>query len=176
MLKQKRAGETTNLDFSVCYQTHHQVLFLFFLKHYDHCNVEDLIHDTFVKMLKQNATVLSGVKCIRSYILRVARNVLIDRTRLDKYRQHESLDLDKHSPPDLESDPELQQQFTEISILLIEVFEQLSQRKRQCFTLHRVEGFSYSQIAKQLGISMAVVEKEMMSVLKTIKHKIDRQC
>jgi RNA polymerase sigma-70 factor (ECF subfamily) len=47
--------------------------------------------------------------------------------------------------------------------------EELPQRTRAIFLLHRFEGLKYKEIARRLGISSSSVEKHMMAAIKHVR-------
>lgn len=50
--------------------------------------------------------------------------------------------------------------------------EDLPQNARQAFILSRNKGWTYNQIATQLGVSVSSVEKYILSVLKELREVV----
>ena len=51
--------------------------------------------------------------------------------------------------------------------------EKLPQNIRQAFILSRNKGWTYSQIAKQMNVSVSSVEKYILEVLKHLRHAVE---
>ncbi len=49
-----------------------------------------------------------------------------------------------------------------------------NRRTREVFLMHRLEGLSYSQIARQLGLSVSAIEKHMASALEVLADVSER--
>jgi RNA polymerase sigma-70 factor (ECF subfamily) len=57
-------------------------------------------------------------------------------------------------------------------VALKNALNELPERTRNVFLLHRFEEFKYREIAQQLGISMSSVEKHMMDAIKHLAHRL----
>jgi len=126
----------------------------------DHDEAEDLVQETFVRLIKRgNIAALEG---LRSYLFETASSVVVDHVRRQRSRQgdrHQPFDPLLHGGEDFSAEHVLigQQARTRAARALRE----LPVRTRAVFVLRRVEGMRYQQIATRLGISLSLVEKEM---------------
>lgn len=114
----------------------------------------------------------------RSLLFRTAQNLAIDHVRAERvrtdYRQNrqgavaEVLD----ESPQPEAAAAAAQEFG----LLTDALQDLPERTRRIFLLNRVDGLSYAVIARQLGLSVSTVEKEMMRALDQCRGALERDC
>lgn len=99
-------------------------------------------------------------------LFRLARNLVIDRLRSqtraarlfkadDAYAQH----------PSAAPDPERALLASERLKRALSVIDCMPSRRREAFLLHRVDGFSYLQIAARMGISVKAVEKHISAAM-----------
>ncbi|WP_395445608.1 sigma factor-like helix-turn-helix DNA-binding protein [Caulobacter sp. UC70_42] len=51
-------------------------------------------------------------------------------------------------------------------------FEDLPEKTRQAFRLHKLEGHSHVETARRMGISVSTVEKHISSALKTLTRRL----
>lgn len=49
-----------------------------------------------------------------------------------------------------------------------EALDAVSRRTRDVFFMHRLDGLSYAEIARRLGVSVSAIEKQMASALVAI--------
>ena len=55
------------------------------------------------------------------------------------------------------------------------VIEKLPPKRKQIYTLSRERGYTYSEIAQELNISVKTVEKQINLSLKQIKNHLDKE-
>jgi len=120
--------------------------------------VDDLIQDAFVRL--QVYCRDHPIAKPEAFLVRTALNLLIDVQRKantsPSMQEIESLTLIDPGPlPDevLMGGERIQH--------LNAGLDALSPRVREVFLLHRLEGYSYGQIASELGISLSTVEKHI---------------
>nr|WP_237486660.1 sigma-70 family RNA polymerase sigma factor [Pelagerythrobacter marinus] len=108
----------------------------------------------------------------QAYVFQVAANLLRDRARRamtrDAFTRQYALD-NKDQVEELSPDRVLQGK--QAVRALRAALEELPERTRTVFLLHRFEGYKYREIARRLGISASSVEKHMMSA---IRHVVER--
>jgi len=129
-------------------------------------DAEDLTQETLVRMMRDPQALT--VTNVEAYLLTVAGNLLRDRFRRDRSRH-----VGQHVPYDEEAEAwqaevigsERIYEDRERLRAFIKALDELPPRCQQVFLLQRYEGFTYSAIARQLGISASAVEKHMMRAL-----------
>ncbi len=125
----------------------------------------DMAHDTFIKVMLATPDILD-IKEPRAYLTTVAGRLIIDQNRRQKIEQAYLenwvvLHGEYAVAPSTEQLVEVIDLLTEISELLAG----LPEKPRQAFLLNRLEGKKYSEIAKELGVSVSMVKKYMARAL-----------
>lgn len=129
-------------------------------------DTEDLVQDAFLRL--QSYCHAAEVHEREAFLVRTALNLEIDQQRKERYRlfAREALEelplLDESPAPD--EVVEVQQRLHRMAQALGAV----SQRTRQMYWMNRIEGYSYTQIAKKLNISVSAVEKHMTRALASL--------
>jgi RNA polymerase sigma-70 factor (ECF subfamily) len=120
-------------------------------------DVDDLIQDAFLRL--QIYCREHEVRQPEAFLVRTVLNLATDRRRYQVHTQQateavKALQFVCSSPP---ADDVLaaQQRLLRMKAGL----DQLSPRRREVFVLNRIEGYSFPQIARQLGITLSAVEK-----------------
>jgi RNA polymerase sigma-70 factor (ECF subfamily) len=129
-----------------------------------HTDPEDLVQDVFVRLAGRGEA--EAIRHAERYLFRTAANVLRDHSRRDAVRRsgvHEAFDEDLHGREEIS--PERVLEDRETVAALLDALEQLPERTRAVFVLHRFDGMRYGDIARQLGVSVSSVEKHMMKAL-----------
>lgn len=160
---------TDSRDIALLVQRHRPALIRYFSRHLPSTeDAEDMAQETLVRLSRQPAAIVADLDNVEAYLLRIASNLLRDRFRRDRSRKsgdHVSIEM---VMPALQSDGPCCERIYEDKRRLQEflrVLDELPPRCRQVFLLQRYEGMTYSAIAKQLGISVSAVEKNMMRAL-----------
>lgn len=133
---------------------------------------EDLAQETFSRLIKWAKN--KNVDHPRKVLFKVARNLLIDHTRKRKKNPQtpiEAIEIDEQVVLDTTpSDTLINKE--ELDIVL-KVIDNLPSRCKEVFTLNRLHGLTYSEIANKLSISKSTVEKHMIKGLLACKKAID---
>ncbi len=133
---------------------------------------EDIVQEVFIKIWESRDK-LGDYRLLNSYIFTIAYNHSIDLIRKsinnDKYLDH----LKKSSVVQESSSVISEIEFGELSHQAEKLIMNLPVRQKQVFQLHREKGLTYSEIAKQLGISINTVENHMAKALKYLHQNID---
>ncbi|SDK41404.1 RNA polymerase sigma-70 factor, ECF subfamily [Methylophilus rhizosphaerae] len=129
----------------------------------------DLAQDTFVRLIVSDKTPLPGQS--RAYLTQIAKGLVIDLYRRQRLEQAYHEWLLQLPPIDIPS-PEQQAIALQSLIQLDKVFDQLPARVRETFILSRFDQRTYSEIAAQLGISVAAVRKYMLKATQACMEQL----
>ncbi|MGH7105393.1 MAG: RNA polymerase sigma factor [Acetobacteraceae bacterium] len=118
---------------------------------------DDLIQEAFLRL--QVYCRDHEVRNTGGFLLRTALNLALDRARRARVasvvpQSVEDLHLVDPSPP-----PDEVYAARERLLRMKAGLEAMSPRRREVFILNRIEGYSFPQIAKRLGITVSAVEK-----------------
>lgn len=85
------------------------------------------------------------------------------------YQRRALIDMDLF--PSLDIQPEEKEISEEQKCLLVNILVELSHRERQCYLLHMAQGYSMREVAEELKVSKASVQK----FIERAKNKINRK-
>lgn len=149
--------------FTGFYKTHHHWLSRW-LQRKTGCSQQaaDLAQDTFVRILTSNREdqQIENIREPRSYLVTIARRVLIDHIRRE-HIERAWLDALSQQPEPVTISPEEQLQIVESLCQLDNMLDGLGTKVRQAFLMSRLGGASYAEIARQLSVSVSSVKKYM---------------
>lgn len=119
----------------------------------------DLAHDTFVRILSSGRT--PDASQSRAHLTQIAKGLVID---LHRRRVVESAYLDALAclPDHLAPSPEERALALEALLLLDAALDRLPAKVREAFLLSQLDGLTYSEIAKRLGMSVGAIRKYML--------------
>lgn len=106
-------------------------------------------------------------------LFRLARNLVIDRLRsrtrtMRLFRPEGAYD----QQPCSYADPERVLLATERLRRALAVIDTMPARRREAFLLHRIDGLSYLEIARTMGISVKAVEKHLSAAMLELVQKM----
>lgn len=128
---------------------------------------DDITQDVFIKVWKKQYN--HAPEKIRSLLYKIANGMFVDYIRKNKVEIDYVEDLKfqyKNSYDNTDLIEDLQEKITNILRILTE-------KERTVFLLNKKDGYKYTEIAKQLDISVKAVEKRMSKALKKIKQSIN---
>ncbi|MGR7996672.1 MULTISPECIES: RNA polymerase sigma factor [unclassified Xanthobacter] len=131
----------------------------------------DIAQDTFVRIAEIPAS--RAPRDLRAYLFQVARNLLIDHVRQENRRQtfptpSEDFARIADEAPSAEEMLLARERIAHLRDALAE----LSPRTRDIFSLNRIEGLSYAQVASRLGISESSVQKHLALALRHLTARV----
>lgn len=137
-------------------------------------DVPDIVQEVFLRMLR-----IPNVETIRSpeaYLFTVAQHVIQQHT-LRQTATPPSVELTQMldipaAPP--EADPVLATDAAQCVEQLQGAMEELAPKVRATFLLHRRDGLSLDDIAVRLGLSRAMVKKNLMKALLHFRQRLEQ--
>lgn len=122
-------------------------------------NAADLAHDTFERLLRHAPA--TGLDEPRGFLTTIAKRLLIDQARKKAIEQAylETLALRED---DSAPSPETMALVLETLNAVCKVMEKLPPRVRRVFILAQIDGMPYRDIAHELSISVAAVQRDMV--------------
>ena len=122
-------------------------------------NAADLAHDTFERVMRSESRAAFAEP--RGFLTTVAKRLLIDQSRRRAIEQAYLETLAARSEA-FEPSPETHALVVEALDAVCRMMEQLPARVRRVFVLAQVEGLPYLDVARELGISVAAVQRDMI--------------
>jgi RNA polymerase sigma factor (sigma-70 family) len=107
-----------------------------------------------------------------AYLLRIATNVVIEQYRTERRHLHEDELDEMFQVPDELADPERVVAARQEIDVLKDVLLALPARQQQILLAARVEGKLNREIARDLGVSLRLVERELSLALKSVNVRM----
>src|SRR4051794_15344809 len=132
----------------------------------------ELANETFLRLLRMAPGFLGRIEQPEAFLRHVSTNLLRDwgRAKALRERSKPTLELDSNQQLDqvaaLESRDTLRR--------LEHAMSTLKPRTREIFLAHRIDGFTYAEIAERTGLSVKGVEKQMSKAIAKIDRLLDR--
>ncbi len=166
LIKQLKAGNT--LAFSSLYHRYSARIYHFALSIVKSpALAEDVTHDVFVK-LWENADKIDLALSFQSYLFTITRNHILN---LLKRAGRSTLIVDEimRYTAVISDDPSQILQRKQAHDLLEVAVETLPEQRRKIYQLCKNEGFTYKEVAEQLGISPSTVNSQMVKAIKSVQ-------
>lgn len=156
--------------FSSFFKSHIKALrnFLFY-KFGNKDQAEDLAQEAFVKLWQNCGSV--PLEKAKSYVYTIANNSTLNEIAHQKVvlryeKNFQGQDRTNESPEFILEEKQFQSK-------LLKAIENLNEKQRVAFLMHRIDGKKYSEIALDLDISVKAVEKRMHLALLNLRKEID---
>ncbi len=145
--------------------------FLAFRIH-DRTLIDDLAQEVFLRLLRRDAA--QPIRNPRAYLFRVAAAVVADHGRRRGRRPRlgpaapERVQLADSQPGPFE-----RCQWRQRMVRVQEIVAELPERCRRALILHRRDGWTYDEIALELGVSRSMVKKYLRKALALCRRALD---
>ena len=128
---------------------------------------EDLTQEIYLRLARRPECV--GIENTKAFVFTIARNLLRDRFRRKKTHGQE-LDIEAGEQIAAETaDPLQTLEFSQQLDKAINVIGTLKPAAQRVFLLHRVSGLSHAEVASELGVSVSLIEKHMISAIAALR-------
>ena len=133
---------------------------------------EDLTQEVFLRLVKRFD--VESLEKPEAFVFTTAVNLLRDRYRRNQTQRSHLADVSLQTDIE-ELSPERVFDSRQHLATIIETLEQLDERSRDAFILHRLEGMKHAQIAELYGVSVSSVEKYIIKALAVLTERARRQ-
>ncbi len=159
-------------EFQIVYERYHLSVFRFIFGLHGGPieDVEDLTTTTFLRAWKSRHRFQGNMDSVLGWLLKIARNLVIDQFRLRKNRA-EPIYMEMHIIPANELTPEEKVCQNEQVTTLWHVLETFSRQKREIIVLRYILGWRVKAFAEYLGINENNVSVTMRRTLKRIQNE-----
>ncbi len=127
----------------------------------------EIVQTTFLKIWENKERIEVNAS-IQSYLYSAVRNRMIDHIRSRNKREELK---DKLQPVEIEDNPEMLNSFL-IRQEIMKSLEKLKPKMRKIFSLSKIEGLTYGEIASYLNISKRAVEDNVARALRLLKEDL----
>jgi RNA polymerase sigma-70 factor (ECF subfamily) len=129
---------------------------------------EDLVQDTFLKIWEKKETIKP--ETVKSLMYKIANNLFLNKI------EHEKVSfrfVTEYRGNDLSNAPDFELEMKDFDRKLQDAMAELDEKSRSVFLMHRIDEFTYAQIADNLGLSVKAVEKRMSKAIAFLKERLD---
>lgn len=172
MLQRLSRGETSALE--ELYIAFAAKIRAFLTTYVDGEAARDMTHDIFLKIWKSRRKFFDGDNCrvtnLDSYMFSIAKNTVLDYYKHHKIEQKYSEAFISSNNEEQDTSPEDRMDSRNRIVVIQKRIGRMSKQQRQVFLMHRNEGMTYSEIAKELGISEKTVQYHISAVLHKIRN------
>lgn len=129
-------------------------------------DAEDLLQNTFLKLWRYRSS-LNEAFLLDQQLFTIARSVFIDHTRnRNKLKKIEA--LVKREIARVKEEIADGADKEQLSTIL----EKMPELRKKVFIMHKIEGYSYKEIAEQLCINIKAVDNHIARALKQIRRSL----
>ena len=163
----------TKTQFEYLFDKHvHAVTSLLSYYTSDKIQLEDWVQEVFIKVWAKREKIDPEHPHVKGYLLQIARNYALYQLRRNKNKPFKNnAEVEDIAVPVHIVNGSLARK--ELSTAYRKALEQVPPRAKEAFTLSRDKGLSYSQIAREMGISPKTVESQISHTLKILRIELD---
>ena len=133
----------------------------------------DMVQEVFARMF--GTATLERIDNPPAYLTRIARNLLIDRSRQKRWDCAVFFPFDENRNAASRAEQTWRIEAADLRRLYRQTVRAMPPKTRRVFVMHRLRRMTYKQIAEQIGISIATVEYHMMRALALCRAAIAEQ-
>lgn len=155
-------------SFSKAFETWYEPLCLYALKYVrDKETAEDMVQDVFTQLWGSRNNI-SIKKNIQHYLFSSTRYACLAHFR--KKELDEKVLPDPAGEPQWPEDPEKEMEDIRLKLKIRNAIDQLPEKTRELFLLHKIEGLSYKEISSFKGISVKTTEKQISRAYRLLRE------
>jgi len=134
-------------------------------------DAKDVAQECLIRLWSHRERVEPGAGC-RSWLLRSAHNLCVDRLRRRATRREIAQDHAAKDPTDARPGPERLTSSVEVAARLERALLALDDRDRSIVLLREVEGLAYEEIAALLDLKMGTLKATLHRAREKLRHAL----
>ena len=138
-------------------------------------DAEETTQDVFIEIFR-NISSFKGDSTLKTWIYRITITKALEKLRMLKRKKRWAflISIDNENAAFLQnvSDTNTENETSERAMLLKQQIDKLSQNQKIAFTLHHIEGLSYTEITAIMDISLSSVESLIFRAKSNLKKKL----
>ncbi len=127
---------------------------------------QDVVQEAYARVLASNGNHDDSV--LGALLYTTAKNIVIDQYRQNKSRQYDNYEQLELAASRAD-EPEHRAAGRQSMNHLLALIDALPPRSKEAFVLYKFDGLSHAEIAKQMGISINMVEKHIINAMVSCK-------
>src|SRR5690625_2343716 len=169
LVKKLKRGDKQAFD--SLYYKYEEKLYAFVYKlTHSHAEAEDMVQYAFFKIWEKRSTLDTG-KNFEAYLFTIARNKVYNKSRKRTYEHAYEHYLKGRLSRDQNNSTEESLQYREARQIIEHAIEQLPPRRKEVFTLSRMNGLSNKEIAALTDTSVSNIRSEERRVGKETRQR-----
>ena len=133
---------------------------------------EDVAQETFFRLWERRTT-LRADGSLRGFVYRVARNLAMTERRRERVQERAELGrLDEQDADEQDAVGFVEIHDRSLHRQLLRAVNELPERRREVLLLHAVQGLSYKEIGRLLGIAPQTVANQFSAALATLRRTV----
>jgi RNA polymerase sigma-70 factor (ECF subfamily) len=128
---------------------------------------EEIVQEIFLKLWIKR-TEIPSIQNFNGFLFTMARNAILDKLRKTANEKIAQQVLSKQQSFTNNTDHRVQD--NQYQQILEQAIDNLSPQQREVFRLAKMEGYSYKEIAEELGISVLTVKVHMNKALASLRE------
>ncbi|AMC33499.1 RNA polymerase sigma factor [Janthinobacterium sp. B9-8] len=125
---------------------------------------QDVVQEAYARVLASD----HKDSALGALLYTTAKNIVIDQYRQNKSRQYDNYEQLELAASRAD-EPEQRAAGRQSMNHLLELIDTLPPRSKEAFVLYKFDGLSHAEIAKQMGISINMVEKHIINAMVSCK-------
>tara|TARA_R110002167_G_scaffold62754_7_gene177153 strand:+ start:2326 stop:2832 length:507 start_codon:yes stop_codon:yes gene_type:complete len=151
----------------------------FALRTRSEAQAEDIVQDIFLKLQAMTPEAVAGVQSPAAFLYRLGSNVMLDRARGQRRSDRRDDDWVKaggmFTPGDAIADEPSAEDVAWARLKLgrvLAAIQDLPVNARTAFRLHKLDGLTHAETAREMGVSRSAVEKYISATLKHLLREV----
>ena len=131
---------------------------------------EELVQELFTNLWEKRGE-LDTAGSVRSFLYKSARNLSLNHLKHQGVKnKYDHQWMAQKENPEIEFRDELREQ--QVRNAVAKAIEELPERSKMTYKLHRYDGLTYPEIAEVMDVSVKTVESQMTRTLKILRERL----